>query len=1026
MPAEERRIVTILFSDIVGSTPIAEQLDPEEWREIVEQAHGLSGEIILAHRGKVLQYLGDGILAIFGADHPSERDSERAIRAALELVQQVQDLPTNPKIQMRAGVHTGLVVLGELGGEAKRELTASGDAMNLAQRLQSLAEPSNVVISHECYRYVRGLFDIAKQESISVKGRQAKVQPYIVQGFKDRPFRTVTRGVGGVKTQTVGRDSEMSQLIQALDDVFRKDCVIWSQLIAEPGVGKTRLLGDMTESLDLLTGDHFLLRSQALEGDVHRPYAMIRRMWFDRFQITQGALAPEVEARWVEKINPFLNPEHHLEGLALGMLLGLGFKDHPSSGILQAESARIKPLAFEASKELINRVRESRPLILLLEDLQWADRATWGYLNTIILAETSKEDQRKGMFILASARPEWDPPSELLNHEGYRSLTLEPLSDADSKDLIFQLLQYSEPLPEETISSIVKRSGGIPYYVEELINWLIDRGVLDHRQDPWRFVPERLNGDQLPQTLYHLLSTRMNALNDNQQQLLRAGAIFGEIFWDSGLDALGVDPQLDDLEGLEQRGFIQSNIPSSFIEEQEWTFHHNLMRDVAYESVLKRLRPNLHRAAAHWLEDRAQESDRAAEFAGMLGQHYELAGENGNAVEWYLQHDHVMNLVGEVEQRRKALNHTLDLAIITANPQKLAEVQLHRGSFCENLGDYPAALKCFEQAVAAAEESDDRQIIGLAQALMAVILTRQGQHDKAELISERALATLENIDDDATRARVLTNVAIFYTDYGDLGRGADLTKEQIEINHRIGERFGEAIGSSNLGYLYLQLGMFDESRQSLERAIRLTTDLEARRMKAYGVLNLGLALWRSGDPGGGQKIIHEQAMSEFEATQDNFGIGIANLYIGICYEANKDLNSAHEAYCDAYEALEEINVPGPAMDALAGLVRCEIEQGRRDQACSKADKLWAFLRKEGSHGMELPLMAYLSCGRVFETCGKDRDAKTALKMGYDELMTRAEKISDSSWRKSFLENIPEHRQLREVKDRWAGETALNI
>ncbi|MGB2896708.1 MAG: adenylate/guanylate cyclase domain-containing protein [Anaerolineales bacterium] len=1020
MPAEERRIVTILFSDIVGSTSIAEQLDPEEWREIVESVHQLAGEIVSHHRGLVLQYLGDGMLAIFGAEHASERDPERAIRAALDLARQVPNLPTHPKLEIRASIHTGLVVLGEMGSAAKSELTASGDAMNLAARLQSAAAPNSVLISHETYRYVRGLFDIVKQTPVSIRGRQSVVQPYLVKGIKIRPFRMVTRGVGGVKTSTIGRLHEMEQLHEAIRQVLQQDCLIWSQIIAGPGLGKTRALSDMTETLDLLPEEPCWLRSQALEGDVHHSYALIRRMWFDRFQIAEDAPIHEVEARWLEQLTELLGSDHQIDALALGMLIGLSFKQHPSIGILQAQPGSIKPLAIKASHALIGAIRSEKPLILFLEDLQWADRSSWEYLMQVILDEKGGKHDGKGTFVLGTARPEWEPPDELPNHPGYRTLDLQPLSDAECTQLVIQLLQRSDPLPDEVLGLIVQRAEGIPYFAEEMINWFIDHGLLDLRHDPWRFVSERLDQDLLPQTLHHLLFTRLNALGDVYRQALQVGAVFGRNFWQGGLTALGSTAGDEHLEELEQRGFIQARATSSFAGEQEWSFHHNLMREVAYESVLKRKRPEYHRAAATWLESRAQEAGRLAEFAGMLGRHCELAGDALSAVDWYLQYDQVLSMLGEVDQRRTGLARTLSLAMHHGEVLKIAEVHYHQGTLHESLGGHRQALDYLEQALAAARDAVDYQLTGLVMALMVVCNTRLGHHDAAIELAEGAIELLDQIDDEPSSARILTNVSVYYTGCGDIGKAAELCQRQIELTRHMGNKFGEALGLGNLGYNYLQLGLFAEGREALEQASQITGELEVRRNHAYNMLNLGLAHWRAGDPITGRKCIEEHACSEFIATQDRFGLGASSFYLGLCLEASGDHDGALKAHHSAREAFTEINIPGLAMDALTGQARCAMEQGKIDQACMYADELWAFLRKEGPHGMEFPLMAYLACGQVFETCGKDRDAKAALKMGYDELMTRAEKISERSWRSSYLENIPEHHLLLEEQDQRFG------
>ena len=196
VPAEERRMVTILFIDMVGSTAMAEKLDPEEYRQVVKKMHSALGEAITAHHGSVAQYLGDGLLAFFGATLASESDPENAIRAALEGQTAVAALLSAERVQLRAGIHSGLVVVGELGDEAHKEFTASGDAMNLAARLQSAAPPGGILISQDTYRYVRGVFNLTARPPLTVKGKSEPMQTYLVRGAKPRPFHSAARGRG--------------------------------------------------------------------------------------------------------------------------------------------------------------------------------------------------------------------------------------------------------------------------------------------------------------------------------------------------------------------------------------------------------------------------------------------------------------------------------------------------------------------------------------------------------------------------------------------------------------------------------------------------------------------------------------------------------------------------------------------------------------------------------------------------------------------------------------------------------------
>src|SRR5512136_978847 len=234
-PVEERRMDTILFTDMVGSTGLAEKLDPEEWRRIVSKTHSAIGDAITAHHGTIAQYLGDGLLAFFGAKEASENDPENAIRAALDGQVAVANSLASEKVQVRCGVHTGLVVVGELGASAHKEFTASGDAMNVAARLQSAAPPGGILISHDTYRYVRGVFDVTPRPPLTVKGKSEPIQTYLVRRAKPRPFRSVTRGVAGIETRTVGRDAETQALQQAYLRAYEQHSVVWMQLLGEPG-----------------------------------------------------------------------------------------------------------------------------------------------------------------------------------------------------------------------------------------------------------------------------------------------------------------------------------------------------------------------------------------------------------------------------------------------------------------------------------------------------------------------------------------------------------------------------------------------------------------------------------------------------------------------------------------------------------------------------------------------------------------------------------------------------------------------
>lgn len=457
VPAEERRLVTILFMDMVGSTSMAEKLDPEEWRQVMNKLHTTLGDTVVAHHGSVAQYLGDGLLAFFGAKDSRESDPENAIRAALD----GQAAMADEKVQLRAGIHSGLVVVGELGAAIHKEFTASGDAMNLATRLQSAAPPGGILISHDTYRYVRGVFDLTPRPPLMVKGKSEPLQTYLVRRAKPRPFHSVVRGVAGIEIRTVGREEEIQSLQAAYLRAYEQHGMVWAQLLSDPGVGKSRLMEDMKEWLDLREETNRLLRARAFPDDTNQPFALVRRMWFDRFQIAEDAPLEQAETKWVERfrelsgLEDFEEPAH-----ALGLLVGLSFQNSPHIKGMRNDPTQVKGRALVVSRELVKAIRRQYPLVVLLEDLQWTDAASWEYFMEVFL-EGEAGKQPNGLFVLGAARPDWRPPEELAalfksslpdekaDEKWGVPIPLMPLTDQATHQLAKEIFQRVENVPEQ-------------------------------------------------------------------------------------------------------------------------------------------------------------------------------------------------------------------------------------------------------------------------------------------------------------------------------------------------------------------------------------------------------------------------------------------------------------------------------------------------------------------------------------------------------------------------------------------------
>lgn len=1067
VPGEERRMVTILFIDMVGSTSLAEKLDPEEWRQIVSRLHTALGEAVSSHHGTVAQYLGDGLLAFFGAKEASEHDPENAIRAALDGQAGVANLLSAENVQLRAGIHSGLVVVGEMGDATHKEYTASGDAMNLAARLQSAAPPGGILISHDTYRYVRGVFDLTPRPPLTVKGKSEPLQTYLVRRAKPRPFRSVARGVAGVETRTIGREVEMQRLQQAYLRAYDGHSMIWAQLVGDPGIGKSRLLRDLTDWIDLRDETCLLLRARAFPDDVNQPFALVRRMWFDRFQIPDDAPLEQAETKWVERFKEFSGQDDYEEPAhALGLLVGLPFYNSPHIKGMRNDPTQVKGRALVVSRDLFAAIRQQYPMVVLLEDMQSTDAASWEYLVEVFL-EGAGGVQPNGLFILGAARPEWRPPAELetlfklsstsneLTEKWGILINLSPLSEQAMRELARELFQRVVDVPELAIDLVVERSEGVPYYAEEMVNWLIDHGILDTSREPWLFLPEKFKEQPLPATLQHLLLTRLSSLSQSERAALQRGAIFGRRFWTGGVEALGVPGGGEMLGQLQPRGFVEAQPESAFQDDTEWSFHQSLLQEVTYESVLKRERAALHKVAAGWLERQARQAGRLDEFAGLLGDHCERAGDLSAAADWYLLagkrafgqgatreavafytqalellppvdrdrrwqamlgREEALGVLGDAEPWKADTAALLEVAKTFDDDNYLAEAYLRQALFGMRAGEESIHDQASREALAAAQRCGNEAIETQALALTAIANLRHDNKTAAIENIEDALNHARRLGDESALSVVLGRAAFVYSELGNFSKWYPLYIEQIELDHRLGNRVQEAIGLGNLGSSYISSGLFKQGRLLIEQSIQIDKALGARRALAYDLMNLGeMYLW-IGDLRKAQQFT-DQALQEISPSKDARGkIFVLNI-LGRVLVAMGDLNSASRRFKEGCDLAASHDLVAQVCESKTGLAACAVMQGLLDEAKMYLHEAWDYLKEHGWVGTGSPGYVYRACAETFDALGDRENYQAVIESGHQALLDVADTKDIPAWRQSFLENVPDHRAIMEMWER---------
>ena len=689
-PSAERRFVTILFTDLVGFTQMSEEQDPEEVRELLSRYFDTARAVIEGYGGSVEKFIGDAVMAVWGAPVALEDDPERAVRAGLELVDRVALLGSTEKpLSVRAGIVTGeaAVTPGRIG-----EGMVAGDIVNTASRLQSVAPPGVVLVGETTQRATSAAIAYAPVGEQLLKGKQVPVAAW-------HALRVVARigGAGreeGLEPPFVGRDEEVRQVRDQLHAAERERKLRVVAITGQAGMGKSRLMWELEKYLDGLSEPLYYWhqgRSPSYGEGV--TYWALGEMVRRRAQIAEGedeaATRGKLRAA-LEELVPDADERRWLEP-ALGALLGIDEADWGAREQL-----------FSAWRTFLERVADKGPTILVFEDLQWADSGLLDFIDHFL--EWTRD---RPLLIVTLARPEFleRRPNFGLGHHAFVSLRLEPLADEAMEALLRGLVPA---LPEDDLRRIVERAEGVPLYAVETIRSLVDGGHVVRTGDIYEPV-DKLPVLDIPPTLRALIASRLDALEPSDRSLLQSASVIGLVFSVTALAALLGRPNEEvtaRLRGLSSKELVALETDPRSPERGQYRFTQGLIREVAYGTLSKRERRSRHLAAARYFDTLGDD-----ELAAVLANHYLEAyqtapeGEEGAAV---------------AAQARVALRAAADRA-----------ARLH---------SHEQALAYFDQAIAVTFDEADRIETGMQAARSAIPI---GKFDRAEGHLRAAIAWYE-------------------------------------------------------------------------------------------------------------------------------------------------------------------------------------------------------------------------------------------------------------------------------------------
>ena len=734
----ERKHVTVLFSDMSGYTAMSERLDPEDVKEITSHIFDRISKVIGKYEGFVEKFVGDAVMALFGVPKAHEDDPVRAIRAAREIHDLVEAL--SPELEervgrplsMHTGINTGLVVTGEVNLE-KGTHGVAGDTINLASRLQGLAKRGEIVVGHDTYRQAEGHFSFEPMEPTTVKGKTDTVQVYRVLSQIERPV--TTHRLSGLRANLTGRKGEMAELGEAVERLRNGKGSIFS-ICGDAGTGKSRLVDDFKATLNL--EEIRWIEGHAYAYAQNIPYFPLINFLNGVFHIEEKDSSEKIREKIESGIKDITGNSREMVPY-VGNLYALPYPE------LKDVSAELwKHRLEEAVQAILTALAKRAPTVFFLEDLHWADRSFVELLRRALL------EIRQPAILLCVYRPAF---SLFTGHqltrvgELYHEIRLQDLSLSDAQDMLASLLK-TENIPSELKRWVQNKAEGNPFYLEELVNTLIESRVLIQENGDWK-ITRPIKETDISSSIHGLISGRLDRLKKETKRILQEASVIGRAFlYEILIQVTEREDRIDrGLSTLERLDLIRTR---SFEPDLEYMFKHPLTQEVVYNGLLKRERKDIHEQVARVMEGLFE--DRLSEFYETLAYHFAQGRSVNKAVEYLVKAGEKSLARYAVEEAHEQYKKAYDILgpkeDKTEEEQKLLIDMLNSwGYVYYSLGDMKALINHFNSHKDLAESLGDEARLGMFYAWLGIANYLAGPQKESYDYLRSALELGERADD---------------------------------------------------------------------------------------------------------------------------------------------------------------------------------------------------------------------------------------------------------------------------------------
>lgn len=1007
----DRRPVTVLFADLTGFTALSERLDPEDVRAFQNDMFRMMAEEIQRFEGFVEKFVGDAVMAVFGAPVAHEDDPERALRASLALLERMRTLSRQwepcfgEPVTLHIGINTGPVVAGSLGTSAGGAYAVTGDTVNTAARLLAAAPPGTILVSETTYRMAQQRFAFEPLGDLTLKGKSDAVPAYRLLGVLAGP--RPTRGLEslGLVAPLIGRDDELGLLLAAFERMARGRAQVVS-LLGEAGAGKSRLLTDFFGRLE--TDGRLVrvtVRHAACSSLGEQPYGVFATFLRDAYGISTSDTLEVARRKLVEGLQALGASEAEAEGVAPLVGYVLGFESGERVPEIEPEQLH-RQIVFAARTVFERRLAQS-PLVLVVEDLQWADAASVELLRQIV----DRLDDRP-LMLLASLRPQSGDRPLALSRAAHTIIRLAPLSDTQTEVLLAGLFGVSASvIPAGLRARIVTRAGGNPLYVEEVVRGLIADGVLARDGDRWTC---RADGTsvEVPVTLQALLLSRLDRLPSDERRLLQEASVLGPVFDESLLRTVATDPR-----GVESR--LDRLLDAVLLREigrdaagRRHRFEHTLVQEVLYQNLLVSRRVELHGRAGTGLERACGGAPERLEDLEALGHHFSLSADrargarylaaagdwaraiyaNDDAVRHYeralttlaecrdcerdilVVRERLGDLLGPMGRRADALAHYEGArAGWAAAADQPAQARLLRkvAALRWEAGEREAAQACLDAALKLLEGPEHIERAHVCQEIGRLAF-RSGDNERAIEWAGRALAQAERVTAaagaDAEEARegataiaqACTTLGVALARTGHLEEAVRHIERSVEVAERHGLLLAACRGYTNLGVLYSTLDPgrgIETCQRGLETAMKIGDLGFQSRLYA----NLAVAFCALTNRCDSEGVVAAQAAIDLDRRLGQVDhLAIPLIVLGQIYQCHGGNPArALECYREAQTLAEAAGEPQLLFPCYDGLATLYLEMGDEVQAEHFMQKAQAVCERTGVSPDSLVILPFL-------------------------------------------------------------------